>query len=59
MLAINFMLYDIFVILSFPSLSFFVVSFLISTERVMDFSVFSPKYSSSPSNFSVSYFIIK
>ena len=43
-LSIDFILYDIFTILSLPSLSIFVICFLIGTEKVISFSVFSPKH---------------
>ena len=57
-LSIDFILYDTFVILSL-ALSFFVIGFLVGTEKVIYFSVFSPKHSNSPSNSSAIYLIIK
>ena len=44
-LSIKIILCDIFIILSLPSLSIFVIFFLIGTEKVINFSVFSPKHS--------------
>ena len=58
-LSINFILHDIFVALSLSYLSLFIISFLIDTEKVMYFSVFSPKHSNSPSNYSANSLIIK
>ena len=50
-LSINFSLYVIVLLLS--------SSFLIGTEKVIYFSVFSPKHSNSPSNSSANFLIIK
>ena len=58
-LSINFIFYDIFIILSLPSLSIFVICFLIGSEKVIYFSVFSPKHSNGPSTSSANPLIIK
>ena len=45
--------------ISFPFLSILINSFSIGTEKVMYFSVFSPKQVNSPSNSSTTSFMIK
>ena len=59
-LSVDFILCDIFTTLSLSSLSIFVISFLIGTEKVIYFSAFSPKHSNiCPLNSFASPLIIK
>ena len=58
-LSINFVLYDTFIISSLPSLSTFVICFLIGTGKIIYFSAFSPKHSNCSPNSSANSLIIK
>ena len=58
-LSINLILYDISTVLSLPSLSIFVICFLIDTEKLIYLSAFPPKHLNCPLNSSASSLIIK
>ena len=58
-LSVNVFLRDIVKTISFPSLSIFVTSLSIGTEKVLYFSVFFLRHSNCPSNSFANCFIIK